>query len=153
MVTIGIHFKIAAAVLVLGLGAPVFAQDAGSRLGNLVVTNAWSPATPPTASVGVVYFSISNQGSKADRLMAVSSGVARAVELHESHIVKGVVEMRPVVAVDCPPGVTVKSEPGALHVMLMGLTRPLVTGTVFALTLQFRDAGALTVQVPVEAYR
>jgi periplasmic copper chaperone A len=67
--------------------------------------------------------------------------------------VKGVVEMRPVVAVDCPPGVTVKSEPGALHVMLMGLTRPLVTGTVFALTLQFRDAGALTVQVPVEAYR
>jgi copper(I)-binding protein len=153
MVTIGIHFKIAAAVLVLGLGAPAFAQDAESRLGSLVVTNAWSPATPPTASVGVVYFSISNQGSKADRLLAVSSGVARAVELHESHTVKGVVEMRAVMAVDCPPGVTVKSEPGALHVMLMGLTHPLATGTVFALTLQFRDAGALTLQVPVEAYR
>jgi periplasmic copper chaperone A len=153
MVRIGIHFKIAAVVLMLAPGVPVFSQGAPSRLGNLVVANAWSPATPPTASVGVVYFSISNLGSQADRLLAVSSGVATAVELHESHTVKGVVEMRRVSAVDCPPGVTVKSEPGGLHVMLVGLMRPLVTGTVLTVTLQFRDAGSLALQVPVEAYR
>jgi copper(I)-binding protein len=101
----------------------------------------------------VVYFWISNQGSRPDRLLALTSDAASAVELHESRSVQGVVEMRQVSAVDCPPGVTVKSEPGGLHVMLVGLVRPLVAGTMFTLKLQFRDAGSLTLQVPVKASR
>jgi copper(I)-binding protein len=153
MVAAGLPAKIAAGLALLGVGSWALAQGAESRLGNLVVANAWSPATPPTASVGVVYFSISNNGSKPDRLLTLSSDAAGGVELHESRSVKGVVEMRQVSAVDCPPGVTVKSEPGGLHVMLVGLARPLVAGTMLALKLQFRDAGVLTLQVPVEAYR
>jgi copper(I)-binding protein len=57
--------------------------------------------------------------------------------------------MRPVESIECPPGVTVKIEPGGLHVMLLGLTHPLVAGTKFPLTLRFRDAGSMTVQVVV----
>jgi periplasmic copper chaperone A len=153
MVAMGLPSKIAAGLLLLSLGSSVLAQNAESRLGKLVVANAWSPATPPVASVGVVYFWISNQGSRPDRLLALTSDAASAVELHESRSVQGVVEMRQVSAVDCPPGVTVKSEPGGLHVMLVGLVRPLVAGTMFTLKLQFRDAGSLTLQVPVKASR
>ena len=47
--------------------------------------------------------------------------------------------------------VTVKSEPGGLHVMLLDLTQPLAAGMKFPLMLRFRDAGPLTIQVPVGA--
>jgi copper(I)-binding protein len=45
----------------------------------------------------------------------------------------------------------VRIEPGGIHVMLLGLTHPLGAGTTFPLSLRFRDAGSLTVQVAVEA--
>jgi periplasmic copper chaperone A len=57
--------------------------------------------------------------------------------------------MRQVSAVSCPAGATVKVEPGGLHVMLLGLKHPLIEGTRFELTLRFRDAGAVVLQVPV----
>ena len=149
-----IDCKYGAALLFLRLVMPYPAKAVAlsdSRVGNLQVTQVWSRPTPPTASVGVVYLSITNSGKQADRLLDLSSSIAGKVEIHESRNVKGAMQMRAVTYVECPPGTTVKIEPGGLHVMLIGLTRPLVAGTVFSLTLQFRDAGALTLRVPVEA--
>jgi len=60
-----------------------------------------------------------------------------------------VIEMRELPSVPCPAGATVNSEPGGLHVMLVGLNRPLMAGTTFPVTLRFRDAGVLTLQIPV----
>jgi hypothetical protein len=125
-------------------------QTAGVRVGKLLIANAWSRPTPPAATVGVVYFSVSNEGSIADRLVALSSPIASRVEIHDSHETHGVVEMRAVASLECPAGTSVKFGPGGLHVMLIGLTRPLIAGTTFDLSLQFRDAGVVALQVPVE---
>jgi copper(I)-binding protein len=127
------------------------ARSGDYKAGNLTVTDPWSRPTPPVASVGAVYFSITNAGRKADRLLAISSPVARQAEIHESRVVHGTVEMRPVDSLECPPGVTVRIEPGGLHVMLLGLTHPLMAGTEFPLSLRFRDAGSMTIQVKVDA--
>jgi Copper chaperone PCu(A)C len=54
-----------------------------------------------------------------------------------------------VASVICPAGASVKVEPGGLHVMLLGLKRPLIQGDGFDLTLRFRDAAPLLVHVPV----
>jgi copper(I)-binding protein len=129
--------------------ANICAQAAESRLGNLIVTEARARPTPPGVSVGAVYFSITNAGSKADRLLSVSTPVASKVELHESRNMRGVVEMREVTSVECPPGATVRATPGGLHVMLLGLAAPLAAGTELSVSLQFRDAGVLTLKVPV----
>jgi copper(I)-binding protein len=129
--------------------AVLCAQAAESRLGNLIITEARARPTPPGISVGAVYFSITNAGSKADRLLSVSTPVAGRVELHESRNMHGVVEMREVTSVECPPGATVRATPGGLHVMLLGLAAPLAAGTEFNVSLQFRDAGVLTLKVPV----
>jgi len=94
---------------------------------------------------------MTNAGRKTDRLIAISSPIARQVQMHESRTVQGIVQMRPVTSVECLPGATVKSEPGGLHVMLLDLTQPLVAGMKFPLVLRFRDAGALTIQVLVDA--
>jgi periplasmic copper chaperone A len=126
------------------------ARAADFNAGNLRVTDVWSRPTPPMVP-GAVYLSIANTGRKADRLMAISTPIARQAEIHESRAVQGVVEMRAVDSVECPPGATVKIAPGGLHIMLLGLLHPLAAGTEFPLTLSFRDAGSLTVQVRVEA--
>jgi periplasmic copper chaperone A len=138
-----------AALLLLLLAAQSPAQTAAARVGQIAVTQAWSRPTPPAATVAAVYFSINNRGTKADQLVALSSPIAAKVILHQSRNEQGVVKMREMTALPCPAGATVMSEPGALHVMLIGLNRPLAAGMVFPLSLQFRDAGNLTVQVAV----
>jgi periplasmic copper chaperone A len=130
-------------------GIESHAQTAETRIGNLIVTEARARATPPGISVGAVYFSIRNTGSTADRLLSVSTPVASKVELHESRMLNGVMEMREVASVECPPGATVKASPGGLHVMLLDLAGPLEAGTLLSVSLHFRDAGVLTLKAPV----
>ena len=129
-------------------GAEGDAKTAESRIGNLIV-EVRARATPPGISVGAIYFSVKNAGSTADRLLSVSTPVAGKVELHESRSVNGVMEMRQVTSVECPAGATVKATPGGLHVMLLGLAAPLAAGSDFSVSLHFRDAGVLTLKVPV----
>jgi periplasmic copper chaperone A len=125
------------------------AQGAEARIGNLTVSGVGARATPPGTTVGAVYFSITNSGRTADRLESVSTPIARAVRIHTSSAVHGVMQMREVDAVECPPGATVKAEPGGLHVMLIGLSAPLTLGDAFAVSLHFHAAGVLTLKVPV----
>jgi copper(I)-binding protein len=124
-------------------------RAADYTIATLRVTQPWSRPTPPIAAVGVVYLSIINRGARADRLIAQRSPIAGRVEIHENRTVQGMMEMRAVAAVECPPGATVKIEPGGLHIMLVGLIRPLLAGMDFPLELQFAQAGTLTVQVHV----
>jgi periplasmic copper chaperone A len=138
-----------AALLACCIALSVRAAD--FRSGDLIVAQPWSPPTPPVATVGAVYFSLINKGFTPRRLTAISSPAARQVEIHESRLVQGMIQMRPVTFVDCPPGSTVRSEPGGLHVMLVGLSRPLTPGMQFPLSMTFQDGGVLDVVVTVSA--
>jgi copper(I)-binding protein len=92
-----------------------------------------------------------NRGAAPDRLIAAASPVARVVELH-THIREGeVMRMRPVPDIPVPAGQTVELRPGGLHVMLIGLTAPLVEGARVPLTLRFERAGEVAVDLAVEA--
>ncbi len=138
-------------MLGLGLMLQPPADAADYRIGNLVVSQPWSNPAPPVATVGAVYFTLANTGAKADRLTGISSPIARQVEIHDSRVLQGTMQMRSVAFVESPAGTTVKIEPGGLHVMLVGLTRPLTPGMEFPLSLTFRDSGVLKVVVTVRA--
>jgi periplasmic copper chaperone A len=131
------------------VATPLHAQWAQARVGNLIVSGASARATPPSATVGAIYFSIKNTGTTADALESVSTPAARSVQLHATSLVNGVMQMREVHAVECPAGATVKAEPGGLHVMLIGLAAPLTLGTTLDVSLRFHAAGVLTLKVPV----
>ena len=77
--------------------------------------------------------------------------MAARVEIHESLLVDGMSRMRPRDSIPVAPGATVKLEPAGLHLMLVGLKAPLVAGTRVPLTLVFRDAGTITVELSVGA--
>jgi copper(I)-binding protein len=86
----------------------------------------------------------------ADRLTAVSSPVAKKVELHTMSMEGGVMRMRPLAAIDIPAGQTGTLSPGGMHIMLLGLTQPLREGQSFPLTLSFDHAGPRQVTVAIE---
>ncbi|MCX8135061.1 MAG: copper chaperone PCu(A)C, partial [Roseococcus sp.] len=46
---------------------------------------------------------------------------------------------------------SVSLQPGGLHLMLIGLTQPLVAGQSVPVTLRFERAGEVTIQLAVQA--
>jgi len=132
----------------LFLGLPARAHD--YRAGDLHIDHPWSRAAGANAN-GVGYMSIRNHGTQPDRLVSASTPAARTVELH-THIREGeVMRMRQVADIPLPAGQTVRLRPGGLHVMLIGLTEPLVQGTEVPLTLVFARAGEVQVMLAIEA--
>lgn len=118
-------------------------------LGGLEIRDPWARESAGMAGAGAVFMTIGNAGG-ADRLVAASSPIADRVELHTHILDDGVMRMREVeggIAV-ADGGVTVL-EPGALHVMLLGLREPLRSGMRFPLSLNFERAGSVTVDVEV----
>lgn len=142
------HFlKIAALFLFLTAG-PAWAH--GYKAGRIEIEHPWSRATVEAVPTGVVYLVMRNPGSTADRLIGVSTPVAKKAELH-THIQDGeLVRMRQIDAIELVSSSTVALEPGGLHIMLLGLKQPLVKGKAFPLTLVFEEAGPVVVQVDVQ---
>ena len=114
----------------------------------LEVKNAWAGATPGKAENGAAYLTI--QSPTADRLVSVSSPVAKKAELHSMSMQGAVMKMRPIDGLDVPAGQPVALKPGGEHIMLMGLNQQLHEGQSFPLTLDFEKAGPRTVTVTVE---
>lgn len=139
----------AALVALLTALAPVRAQD--TKVGDLVITQAWSRATPGGAKVAGAYLTIENKGSAADRLVGGGADVAGHVEIHEMAMEGGVMKMRALdngLAIE--PGKTVKLAPGGYHVMLIDLKNPLKQGDKVPVTLQFEKAGKVNLSFDVQ---
>lgn len=113
----------------------------------ITIDNAWSPATPPTATVAAAYLQITSH--QPDELLSASTPVADRVEMHITIEDGGMMRMRPLATLAIPAGVTVSFEPGGHHFMLIGLKAPLAEGTTFPLILRFRNAGEVAVQTIV----
>jgi iron complex outermembrane recepter protein len=141
------RFAVAAFLLVAPSGA-VLAHE--FKAGALVVGHPWSRPTMPGMPMGVAYFTVTNNGAKADALLRATTPAAASVEMHETRIEDGVARMRPLTEIEIAPGATIKVQPGGIHLMLVDLKQPLVRGTRVPLTLEFRAAGKVTVELAIE---
>lgn len=139
-----------AALSALTFTAPGRADEV--KAGDLVVTQAWSRATPGGAKVAGGYLTIENKGNAPDKLVGVSAEIAGKIEVHEMAMDNGVMKMRPLdkgLAIE--PGKTVKLAPGGYHLMMQELKGPLKQGDKVPVTLQFEKAGNVAVILDVQA--
>jgi copper(I)-binding protein len=121
----------------------------------LSIGGGWARAVPfvmedqehPTNSAA--YLTIENRGRGEDRLIGAEAEAATSVEIHETTLVGDVMRMRKLEALDVPPEGSVELEPGGIHLMLLGLTGPLLEGEEIQLTLRFQISGEVRVTVPV----
>jgi periplasmic copper chaperone A len=131
------------------LAAPVRADEV--KAGDLVITQAWSRATPGGAKVGGGYLTIENKGATPDRLIGGSADVAAKVQVHEMTMADGVMKMRPVEGgLTIDPGKTVKLAPSGYHLMIMDLKSPLKQGDKVPVTLEFENAGKVAITLDVQ---
>jgi copper(I)-binding protein len=115
----------------------------------IAVEAPFARASAGQARNGAAYLSIKNTGAHADRLIGAKAAVSKRAELHTHLHENGVMKMRPVDAIEVPANGMAMLKPGGDHVMLMGLTAPLVEGQTFPLTLVFEKAGEIEVMVSV----
>jgi hypothetical protein len=128
---------------------PARAEDI--KAGDLVISQAWSRATPGGAKVAGGYLTISNKGTAPDRLLSGATDAAARFEVHEMAVTDGVMTMRPLdKGLPIEPGKTVQLAPGGYHLMLMDLKAPLKEGDKVPVTLQFEKAGTVKVLLEVQ---
>src|SRR5690606_32932339 len=110
------RFAVIACVLALaGLAIPAKARNA-APVRPIVVENAWARAMPGGVTTAAIYLTLTNRGDTADRLIACTTPVARAVQIHETTAHGDIMRMRAVAdGVPLPPHRSVALKPGARH--------------------------------------
>ena len=118
-----------------------------ARADEITVTGAFAQLTP--SGSGGAFMMIHNHSTVPDRLVAVSTDLARKAELHVTKMDDGVMRMRPVEAIEVPAKGMTALQSGGPHVMLFGVQKGLKAGDSLDLTLRFERAGDMTVAVEI----
>jgi copper(I)-binding protein len=140
--------RIAAAAILLAVAAGPAATAEYVRA-DLRLSAPWARAS--ASKTAEAYLTIRNTGTVPERLLAISSPVAKRVEMQRYEAIGGVNKASRISAVEIPPGKTVTLAPSGTVLSLVGLKRPLQRGTTVTLTLTFEQAGAVSVFAPVLA--
>ena len=127
----------------------------GAFAGGIMIDDAYARSSGKMAKAGAAFMMIRNETDTDDRLISVSSEIAKMVQLHTHHRSDdGVMKMRHVSDGFLVPanGMHMLSR-GRDHVMFMGLTDPWEHGQSISLTLVFENAGEIDIQVDVDLER
>lgn len=142
-------------VLFAAVAAVSLAGAASAEGAKIMVQDQYARVSTKMATSGAAFMNIMNMSSEADQLLAVRSDVAKRVELH-THMESGDGIMKMVHVED---GFAIPAEGSHLlqrggdHVMFMGLTETLEHGDVVPLTLVFKNAGEISIEIPVDLER
>jgi len=111
-------------------------------------TDAWCRPSPNGAKAGGCYVTLT--AATDDRLTGGSTPRAASLQVHEMKTENGMMKMAELTAgLPLPAGQAVALAPGGNHLMLIGLTAPLIAGETVPLTFQFASAPAITVEAQV----
>ena len=122
---------------------------AGAAQARVTVTDAVIRPAPAGAPVTAAYMTLRNTGPKPVALTGASCTCATEVTAHESSSEGGEMRMRAAPRVTIPPHGVVTFKPGGLHLMAMGLGRPLKAGDRTTMRLSFDGAPAQSVRFTV----
>ena len=133
------------AILVAALSLVAAAPALAHGHVRIRIADAWCPPTPPGAPTAAGYLTITNSGSAPDRLVGESSPAAATVQLHSMTTRGQIMRMRAVTdGLAVAAGQVRTVQPGGeVHLMLIGLKRPLRIGEHIPVVLTFARAGRI----------
>ncbi|MCF7453175.1 copper chaperone PCu(A)C [Vibrio sp. A1-1] len=141
--------KTAAIALIAVIASPLsLAHD--YEAGKIHIDHPWSREAPPNAPVIGVFFQLTNHGDSEDALIAAESPIAGHVEIHTHKKEDGVMKMIKIDEVRVPANDSVLFKPGSFHLMIFNPTQALKEGDRFPMTLTFKNAGKVEVEMAVE---
>jgi hypothetical protein len=136
-----IHVTVAA-FWIVGASGPAMAAG-------IALEHAWAQVSPPRATVGRAFLTIVNHSAEIDHLVGVSTDAAKSAEIDGIRILNDVSNTRRLFNLDIPPGHSIEFTPGAYHILMRNLKKPLVQGETFRGELIFEKAGAIPVEFRV----
>ncbi len=104
---------------------------------------------PPTQTTTAAFFRVVNSSDEAWTITAVYSEAAATVEIHEHVHEGGMMRMQQRASLTVPPASELEFKPGGLHLMLMGLKRPLQEGEEVTLCFENDRGDVVSVALPV----
>lgn len=113
------------------------------------VDDAWVRATVARQTTSGMFAVITS--TAGGKLVAASSPLAAAVEIHEMAMQGDVMKMHAIAGLDLPAGKPVRLESGGFHLMLIGLKQPLAAGATVPVTLTVEDKDGKRESVEVKA--
>ncbi len=116
----------------------------------LHIEHAQVRAVPPSSQASAAFMTLNNSGEQDVVLVSARSPAADVMELHNHEDVDGVMQMRKVPEIVVPTGGAVELAPGGLHLMLIGLTAPLVEGEPVEIELIFASGESQLFEAPVQ---
>ena len=116
----------------------------------IIIKDAWIQEGPPSQNVAAAFLSIENQGAADIALLSAKTAAAGAVELHKMETAGEVMKMRRLDLISVPAGSRAELRPSSLHLMLIGLSKPLRQGDEVSVTLQFSNSVQKTFRIPVK---
>lgn len=121
----------------------------------LKIDDPYARVSGEKATSGAAFMVIKNDTDAACTLTAVKTDVADRVELHRHTMDKeGVMKMEAIEGgIEIPAKGEHALDRGGDHVMLMGLTKPLVDGESFDATFDFGDCGTVDAAIKVDSAR
>lgn len=133
------------ALISICLLSSVFVQTAAQA--EVKVDGAWVRLLPSMSKMTAAYMTLVSD--QEDRLISVSSEIAKVVEVHQSKMEDGVISMQEVKGLLLPKDETVELKPQSYHLMVMGLKSPLKEGENYQFIFEFEQSGKVLVQVSV----
>ena len=115
------------------------------------INRPWARPSPTEKNQAGGYFTVTNKGHEADRLIAAASPAAAKIELHGIKVVGYGITMKPLEkGLGLPPDTAITLKPRGYH-LLMELNAPLSQGQRVPVTLTFEKAGPQQIELLVEA--
>jgi copper(I)-binding protein len=112
------------------------------------VSGAWARASAPGQTDGAVYLSL--YSAAGDTLTGADTPAADMAMLHSTTSKGGMSGMQDMDSLPLPPGKMVTLAPHGMHLMLMGLKKPLKAGQSVDVDLTFAKSGKMHLSVPVQ---
>lgn len=119
-----------------------------AAVAEVTISDPWARASVLASRPAAAYLTMTSD--RADRLIAASSPVAEHIMIHATERdPEGIVRMRHLEFLELVSGNPTTLAPGGIHLMLTGLSGPLLQGGRIPLTLRYEIAGEVTIEVPV----
>jgi copper(I)-binding protein len=142
-------------VLFAAVAAVSVAGAATAEGAKIMVQDQYARVSAKMSSSGAAFMEIMNMSTEDDQLIDARSDIAKRVELH-THMESGDGVMK---MMHVEEGFVIPAEGshmlqrGGDHVMFMGLNRALEHGDTVPVTLVFKNAGEISIEIPVDLER
>jgi hypothetical protein len=118
--------------------------------GAISIVEPWVMEVPDVQKITAAFMKIKNPSESAEFLIGVSSDASKSAEMHQMLVENDVMKMRRIDSIEIPAGGEVELKRGGLHIMMIDLTKAIRSEDTVNVTLEFKNAGPITIPVTVK---